>query len=269
MPALKLFFCLILFVLFSGPLHAANPIQALYEQAQNAYAAKEYDQAIELYQQITKIAPNFGPAYVGIGLSLKDKGGDIDEVLYYYKTATEMDPGNASAYEQLARLYYALNKFDKAEKNFQQALKIDPNLASAKLSLGWIYLMAKSKPETAIRYFQDVIKISPVANAYFGLGMAYFSSNQRVKAMEVITTLKKMGEQDFASRLETLVRENRKIVTDPVQAEEKIAAADPAVEAQAPTNPPAAQTAQQEPAQTPPAETGMKVRLNGRLNDLD
>lgn len=240
--------------------HAAT-IRELYEQASTACDRGEYDTAIGLYQQVTKQAPRFAPAYVGIGLALKGKGGDIDEVLYYYKTAADMDPTNTQALEQLGRLYYSLNKFDKAEQVFLKALKVDPRLTSVKLSLGWIYLLGgKTKPEMAVKYFSEVVKETPAPNAWFGLGMAYFADNDRPQAMDMITRLRGMGQEDLAKRLEQMVRDNKQVVVQSA----------PDVEDNVSTDRQAASATQDDaavPADTTAAhpDTGIKVRLRGKL----
>ncbi len=267
--------CLIL-ILGASSAHAAT-IRELYEQAGEAYNHQDYDRAISLYQEIIKMAPHFAPAYAGIGLALKDKGGDNDEVMYYYKTATIMDPTNAAAFEQLGRLYYSLDKFDKAEKNFQKALSIDPGMLSAKLSLAWIYLLNKSKPEVAIQYFKTILKKTPSPNVYFGLGMAYFADNDRPQAMEIITQLHKMGQEDFAARLEKMMRENRKVALVPTEDTDHPSAADadstgedfkpaPAAAVQLPKTASPQAVVPQAPAI---AVTGIKVRLRGKLSETD
>jgi tetratricopeptide (TPR) repeat protein len=256
MSALKFLFTFLLAVtLFASNINAAT-IKELYEQAVEAYNQQQFDRSIELYQEIVKTSPRFAPAYVGIGLALKSKNADVNEVLYYYKMATDMDPTNAQTFEQLGRLYYSLNKFDKAEKNFLKTLSIDPGSLTAKLSLAWIYLLGKSRPKTAIRYFQEVLKHSPGPNTYFGLGMAYFASNDRIAALEMITQLHKMGEDDYAERLEKMVRENQKVAVQPSSdtPEDSRASAKPAT----PVTPAA-----------PVGDIGVKVRLRGKLSEVD
>ena len=195
------------------PLVYAATIRELYESAVGAYNHGQFDQAISFYQEIIKEAPQFAPAYVGVGLALKDKGADIEEVLYYYKLAVEKDPTNSQAMEQLGRLYYSIGRLDKAQVVYERALKINPNLPDVKISLGWTYLMGKRiSPKRAIMLFRDVIKIVPTPNAYFGLGMAYFADNQREKALDIITQLKGMGQEALAGKLEKAVRENKKVV---------------------------------------------------------
>ncbi len=225
---------------------SAATVRELYEQAVDAYNKQDFEQAVDFYQQTIKMAPNFAPAYIGMGLALKSKNADTDEVLYYYKTAVEMDPTNTQALEQLGRLYHSMNQLDKAERVFLKALKIDPGLGSIKLSLAWIYLSGRPKPELAIKYFKETLQSSKSPELYYGLGMAYFANNSRVEAMDMITQLKKMGQDDYAKRLEQAVRENRKVVIE-----------------QTPETPP---SPTEEKAS--PTDTGIKVRLRGKLSDL-
>ena len=209
----KFFICfLFILVFFQSLIAEAATLRELYESAVEAYNQEQYDKAIELYQEINKQAPQFAPAYIGLGLCFKAKGAEPEEIVYYYKLAIEKDPTNAQAFEQLGRLYYSNNQLDKAQSIFEKALKINPNMPSVKIVLAWIYLTGKkTNPERAIIYFKDVIRTSPNPNAYFGLGMAYFSDNQREKALDIITQLKMMGEEGFANKLEKALRENRRV----------------------------------------------------------
>ena len=232
----------------------AADLREMYESAVQAYNQGQYDKAIEIYQQINKDVPQFAPAYIGLGLCLKAKGAELEEVLYYYKLAIEKEPNNAQALEQLGRLYYSNNQYDKAQAVFEKILKINPNMSSAKFVLAWINLTGKkTNPERAIIYFRDVIKTDPTPNAYFGLGMAYFSDNQREKALDVLTQLRMMKEDSLANRLEKSLRENRQVNLDqPEDTEEN-------------------QKKNQNPnaiENTPDNPKGVKVRLRGKLDSL-
>ena len=243
---------LLLILLFSLPtlLYASN-LREMYETAVDAYNKKEFDRSIEIYQQINKDYPQFAPGYIGIGLALKEKGADIEEVLYYYKTAVDKDPSSVQALEQLGRLYYSIGQLDKAQAVFERAIKIDPNVLSIKQTLGWIYLTGKkTNPERAINYFQDVLKVAPNPNTYFGLGVAYFITNRREKALDIITYLKSIGQNDFASKLEKSVRENRKIILNNFSQDEE--------------------AVQDENIYDKTSDTpkGIQVRLRGKLEDI-
>lgn len=226
----------------------AETVREMYEKAVDHYNQSQFDVAISTYQKILETAPNFSPAYVGIGLSLKAKGANSDEVIHYYKEAVRHDPTNLQALEQLARLYYALNQFSNAEKVFIKCLKINPKQPEIHQALAWVYLIGLSKPEISIKYFKAAGQLDKPDSMY-GLGMAYFASNQRVNAMDMMMQLRSGGFNDYAKRLEDAIRENRRVVlndesnTSPEEDSSTMTTSD--------------------------KNTGVKVRLRGRLSDIN
>ncbi len=250
-PLQSLFLVIFLFFLIS-PAHAQlDALKETYERAVDAYNKQQYDQSIALYQQIIKVVPAFAPAYNGMALANEAASGDEDKTIEYLKTAISYDPKMVQAYDNLGRIYYGRQDMDHAQEYFEKALKLDPNLASAQLSLAWINLLVRSKPVTAIKYFKKVLLVSQDPKNYYGMGLAYFSSNQRPQAMEMITKLHEMGQEDLASRLEKSMRDNAQVNTQ--------ASSDTVNAAQSnglgPLSP------------TPDKPTGMQVRLRGKLSD--
>ncbi len=231
---------------FSLPFTAsAATVREMYEQAVDHYNQQRFDEAVALYQDILKEAPNFAPAYVGIGLSLKAKGADTEEVIHYYNEAVAHDPTNLQALEQLGRLYYGLAQYDKAEKIFLKCLKINPVQPDIQQALAWVYLIGRSKPELALKYFKAAGQINK-PDVMYGMGMAYFASNQRVEAMDIMMKLRALGQDDYATRLEGAIRENRRVVLDSNQAEQD-----------------------EQSMLTSSKRSGVKVRLRGKLSDLN
>ncbi|MBF0571681.1 MAG: tetratricopeptide repeat protein [Candidatus Omnitrophica bacterium] len=223
-----------------------------YERAVNAYDRQQYDQAIELYQQIIKVAPGFAPAYNGMALANQAASGDENKTIEYLKTAVSYDPKMSQAYDNLGRIFYGRQDVDHAQEYFEKALKNDPDMESSQLSLAWINLLIRSKPLTALKYFKKVVVKDHDPKIYYGMGSAYFASNQRAEAMEMITKLHDMGEDELASRLEKSLRENKKVNTDT-----DAAAFNPSSQpvGLGPLSP------------TPDKPTGTQVRLRGKLSD--
>jgi tetratricopeptide (TPR) repeat protein len=245
---------LLVFILFFCTIDAHAQVEVLketYERAVNAYNNQQYDQAMELYQKLIKVAPSFAPAYNGLALANQAAAGDEDKTIEYLKTAISYDPKMVQAYDNLGRIYYGRQDIDHAQEYFQDALKVDPNLASAQLSLAWINLLARSKPMIALKYFKKVLAVSQDPKIYFGMGSAYFASNQRENAMDMITKLHEMGEDDLASRLENSMRENAQVNT----------------QTDAGTSNPSSPRGLGPLPTTPDKPTGMQVHLRGKLSD--
>jgi tetratricopeptide (TPR) repeat protein len=243
---------LFIFFIYITPAHAQlEQLKNIYERAVNAYGSQQYDQAIDLYQKIIKVAPTFAPAYNGLALANQASGGDEDKTIEYLKTAISYDPKMVQAYDNLGRIYYGRQDVDESQEYFEKALKIDPNLTSAQMSLAWIYLLVRSKPEAAIKYFKEVLAVSQDPKVYYGLGSAYFASNQRVQALDMITKLHELGEEDLASRLEQSMRDNT------------VVNAQPDADSGTPSQPPGLGPL----APTEDKPTGIKVHLSGKLSD--
>ncbi len=200
-------FLLIVLQLFFYPCAQGETVKNFYEQGQQAYNQGDYKTAIELYEKAVDLDPNFAPAYNALGLAHREINTDLSEMAWLFKTATEIDPNYAQAYDNLGKAYYGLGDFDRAEQSCLKALAISPNLPSAELSLGWIYLLGKSQPQEAVTYFKEVLKNNKIPYAYFGLGMAYFMSGDRINVLEMITILRSMEREDLALQLENMVRQ--------------------------------------------------------------
>jgi len=207
------------------------------------------------YQQIIKVVPTFAPAYNGMALVNQAASGDEDKTIEYLKTAISYDPKLTQAYDNLGRIYYGREDVDNAQAYFEQALKLDPNLTSAELSLAWINLLVRSKPMTALKYFKKVLAVDQDPKIYFGMGTAYFASNQRVEAMEMITKLHDLGQEELASRLEQSMRDNGQVNDETGQNTDSNQAAPAQPAGLGPLDP------------TPDQATGMQARLRGKLSD--
>ncbi|MFA5060344.1 MAG: tetratricopeptide repeat protein [Candidatus Omnitrophota bacterium] len=202
---------LMLFAFFAGSLafsaeDALRDPKAIFEQANKLYNESQLDKAIELYEKLIDMDSNFAKAYNGLGLAYQANGVSPAEVVWYFKTATEIDPQYKEAFENLAKAYYGMGDFPKAEEACKKALEIDPDLVSAQFSLGWIYLLGKSQPAQAIYYFKKVLERAKIPLVHYGLGIAYFMNDQSELTLESITNLRELSQDDLATRLENLIR---------------------------------------------------------------
>ena len=96
---------------------------------------------------------------------------EMDKALTYYRQAIEKDPDYALAYASVAEVYTILSTgFDilpakdampKAREAAQKALKLDPKLAEAYVSLGLVALSYDWDRKATREYFEKAIDLNP------------------------------------------------------------------------------------------------------------
>jgi tetratricopeptide (TPR) repeat protein len=188
------------------PAAFAQTALEFFDKGNEAFNAGEYHNAIQHYERARALEPRMGPAYYQLGLAHKAMKAPLPEVAWYLKTAVELMPELAEGHEQLAKVYYSMGHFDKAEEHALRALAIRPDMVSAKFALGWIYLLGKSEADKAVRYFKEVLARAPVPYAQYGLGIAYAMNHDREQVLESITKLRSMDQEELAINLEKLLR---------------------------------------------------------------
>jgi len=199
-------------LLFPNNVFAQDAAKDLYDQGQNAVTEGNSAKAIEFYEKSIEANPDFAPAYSALGSVYLESSAKMDDVVWLFKQAAELEPQNVENYTNMCRAYFQSQQHDFAETACLKALEIDPNSGSAQLSLAWIYLLGKVEPGNAVKYFTAVIdKIPNNPKIYYGLGIAYARNNEQAKALDVITNLRSMGQESLASQLEKMIRPSAEV----------------------------------------------------------
>jgi Flp pilus assembly protein TadD len=195
---------------------AQDAAKELYDQGQTAANQGDTTAAIEFYEKSIDANADFAPAYSALGSVYLDNNGKMEDVIWLFQQAAELEPQNAENYTNMCRAYFQSQQHDWAESACLKALTIDPNSGSAQLSLAWIYLIGKPQPADAVKYFTAVIdKIPNNPKLIYGLGMAYARNNQQAEALDVITNLRSTGQETLASQLEKMIRPSAEMMAPP------------------------------------------------------
>jgi len=107
-----------------------------------------------------------------------------------YQTAIRLNPSHDAAYTNLATVYYQNAQFDEAQKHVEQALKLKPDDATSHYVLGTIHLQRdpQTAPDTldkAQAEFEAALKADPALGAaYIGLANVYLFKGDYPKALE-------------------------------------------------------------------------------------
>lgn len=185
---------------------AQSVASELFEQGQTVLEKGNVTQAIDFYEKSIDTDPDFAAAYSALGQVYLDQNGNIDDIVWLFQQAADLEPHNAQHYSDMCRAYFQYQKFDWAQAACLKSLALDPNIGSAKVTLAWVCLFGTGQPAEAIKYFKEVIEKIPNPKMYYGLGLAYARNNEQANTLDVITTLRGMGEETLASRLETIMR---------------------------------------------------------------
>jgi tetratricopeptide (TPR) repeat protein len=115
-------------------------------------------------QQAINLTPENADAWDNFGLALFRMGEYADAQAAFDK-AVSLEPKNALYWNNLAGSLREQDKLAEAAKMLiEQALTLDPNLPSAHLNLGIVYLKA-DRPDLAAQALQNAINLLPPADA--------------------------------------------------------------------------------------------------------
>ena len=149
---------------------------------------------IEHFQQAADLDPNYALTYAGLADAyafLASSTGGLPPHETYPKAkaaatrALEISEGLAEAHTSLGFCHLMYDwDFERAEREFKRAIKLDPAYANAHDGYGF-YLKATGQHEKAIRESQHAQKLDPLSLfATVSLGWAYYFAHQYERAVE-------------------------------------------------------------------------------------
>lgn len=143
--------------------------QSAMREAASAAWDQNWQQAIKLYQRAAAIVPNDAQAMAGLALSLM-QAGQKAEALQAYERVSQLVPNDplplekiaqilegmnrlsdaAKKYVAVAEIYLARREINNAVPNWEQAVRLDPNLPQPHVRLALIYEQNKETRQLAI-----------------------------------------------------------------------------------------------------------------------
>jgi adenylate cyclase len=154
-----------------------------------AGAEKELKRAIELN-------PNSGDAYdiYGLMLSALER---YDEALEMQQRAHALDP--LAHRMDIPTTLLRAGRYDEALRAVTRVLEVDPHLALAHATLGWVHLLTGRRDE-GIAGLEKAVSLSPDSTMYLAqLGQAYAMAGRTGQAREVLRQLDQLSSQRYVS----------------------------------------------------------------------
>jgi tetratricopeptide (TPR) repeat protein len=153
------------------------------------------------------IVPEAYDAYLqGRYFASKRTGVALDRSITYYHQAIELDPSYATAYAGLADAYSLLSQYTdlpptenlaKAKEAAEKALRLDPMLAEAHASLGYIRYSSLEWPGVESEY-RRAIELNPsYAEAHHWYALALAGTSRQEEAMAEINRAQELDPRSL------------------------------------------------------------------------
>ncbi|HEX8248664.1 MAG TPA: protein kinase [Pyrinomonadaceae bacterium] len=113
---------------------AIRASKEFYRQADNFYARKRFDKAIETYTLAIELNPNDYAIYNNRGAAYHATG-EFQKAIADYTKAAELNPYHFSAYNNRGAAYEDIGSIEQAITDYRKALELDPENKLAKDNL--------------------------------------------------------------------------------------------------------------------------------------
>lgn len=148
-------------------------------------ALKKHDEALASYDAALRLNSNLVQAYIGKGDIYYHRGTDYN----WLRQRAEDPYGNYEAAQQKLKNQQLL----AAQQAYEQAIKLDPNIAEVHNSKG-VVLLTSGRYTEALAVFQHAIQLNPyLAIAYQNLGTALSRLRFTKQAQEAFDKAKQLG----------------------------------------------------------------------------
>jgi tetratricopeptide (TPR) repeat protein len=172
---------------------AAGEVNKFFEAGKLAYAAKNYDEAIQNFKTASEKIPNPAPpgvadiVWANLGRSY-DAKKDYPNAIAAWKKAIDYKPTESNYYVNLSLAQISAGQIDESRASIQKAAELNPaNAGMAYYNLG-VTLINRNQSADAIEPFKKAIELDPkYANAYYQLGLTLIGMNQMAEAQGYLT----------------------------------------------------------------------------------
>ncbi len=156
----------------------------------------DFRKARQMFEKAIELDPDYASAYVGLG-QLYD--GQVSYGCTEFPTqalqrsedlalkALSIDESNADAYALLGFVYTYFERYDRAIKNLNLAIQLNPNDASS-LKVRGQALIWSGRVDDAIHSLETAFRFDPnqTPGAFMFLGIGYYLKDQYTKAIDVL-----------------------------------------------------------------------------------
>jgi tetratricopeptide (TPR) repeat protein len=185
--------------LTAGLKAGADKLEAGFVMGEALRQQEEWEKAAAVYMEIVKEDKDFPEVQTKLSLVLY-KAGDPEESLRAAKAALEATPNNAEAHKNAGLALEAMRKYDAAEKEYQEALRLKTDYQLVHFDLGLLFYYQNNFDESIAEYKKALALDPNDAGARLNLGLAYNEKNEPDNAIRELREAKKLDPKNFQIR---------------------------------------------------------------------
>lgn len=144
---------------FVGDIHFSRAIRFV-RAGELQKGIREYKKALCFTSKDSRYHFGLGDAYYSLSIRRGGKKGLLHKAKREYQEAIRLNPNLAEAHNRLANIYEMTNRRLKAIEEYKRAIKLNTAFARAHYNLGIVYSKA-GKPNEAKQEFEKATKIDP------------------------------------------------------------------------------------------------------------
>lgn len=180
-----------------------------HEQLGSLYLEqKQFDKAIREFEQAVRLSPGSPGPRLGLGLAYYLKG-DPRRAQQMFEAVLGQNPRTAEGQRLLADLYAEQKLYAEAIRHYQEALRLQPNMAVAHNNLAWLYATSEDPkfrdPHGALEHALQAVELTQWKEAGFidTLAEAYYANGDFQEAVRIqVKTLKlDPGNHEFQKHM--------------------------------------------------------------------
>lgn len=137
------------------PTRSAGPVS--FADGDAAYRAKNYGEAVTIFEQYTERRPNNAWGHFMLGLSAW-KAGDLPKAEAAFDAALTIDPNHFKSLVNLSRVLIDQRRFDDALVHLTHAGEVDASSVDVQRLLGRVYA-AQHKTDAAVNAYRRAIAL--------------------------------------------------------------------------------------------------------------
>ena len=157
---------------------------AIANLAENAGEIRDlFDQSVAAAQQAIDLAPDLAQAHVAKGFALSNGRLDVRKAEPHYERARKLAPGDADILRAVAAFFSYGTEKQLARDMILTVLELDPLNGRAFRTAGYINLAARDYAGTISRMDQALTLNPKLASAQYAIGYAHYFQNSDARAL--------------------------------------------------------------------------------------